>query len=263
MPNLTSVGVVSGVPNSGTGTVSTIDALMALVGEVQASPTSLTLLDRLKTLNTSKVEDAAHSSGDTGTYILAVRSDAPAASGDTNGDYSNININANGQVYVESGDITNPTSTLTRPADTNAYVAGDLLASSTTAGSIVVPTITVTRFAAGAFRAAGFRLVTNKTSGMDLIGLRVRLWSTAPTFTNGDNGVYAVATGAAGYLGKVDFILEQLGDGAVALSAPAEVAELLGKLASGTTIAWDLQTLNDFTPASGQTFILTAFIERK
>lgn len=50
MPNLTSVGISSGVPNSGTGTVSTIDALMAIVGEVQASPTSNTALDRLKTL---------------------------------------------------------------------------------------------------------------------------------------------------------------------------------------------------------------------
>lgn len=31
MPNLTSVGITNGVPNSGTGTVSTIDALMAQI----------------------------------------------------------------------------------------------------------------------------------------------------------------------------------------------------------------------------------------
>jgi hypothetical protein len=55
MPNLTSVGIASGVPNSGTGTVSTLDAVMALLGEVQASPTSNTALDRLKTLHTDLV----------------------------------------------------------------------------------------------------------------------------------------------------------------------------------------------------------------
>lgn len=70
MPNLTSVGVASGVPNSGTGTVSTIDALMALIGEVQASPTSLTLLDRLKTIaadiEAGTVGTVAHDAADSG-----------------------------------------------------------------------------------------------------------------------------------------------------------------------------------------------------
>lgn len=53
MPNLTSVTVTAGVPTAGTGTVSTIDALMAVIGEVQASPTANTALDRLKAINTS------------------------------------------------------------------------------------------------------------------------------------------------------------------------------------------------------------------
>ncbi len=53
MPNVTSVGITSGVPTSGTGTVSTLDAVMALVGEVQASPTSNTLLERTKAITTA------------------------------------------------------------------------------------------------------------------------------------------------------------------------------------------------------------------
>ncbi len=40
MPNLTSVGVASGVPNSGTGTVSTLDALMADGGQVTLGATT-------------------------------------------------------------------------------------------------------------------------------------------------------------------------------------------------------------------------------
>src|SRR4051812_15077088 len=76
MPNLTSVGVASGVPNSGTGTVSTIDALMALVGEVQASPTALTLLDRLKTIAT-----AVAAATPAGTNLIGATSPAAAATG--------------------------------------------------------------------------------------------------------------------------------------------------------------------------------------
>src|SRR5690242_11771933 len=40
------------------------------------------------------------------------------------------------------GAITNPTSTLTRPANATAYAANQLIASSTTAGSVVVPSFT-------------------------------------------------------------------------------------------------------------------------
>lgn len=52
MAHITTVDVTNGVPTAGTGTVYTIDALMALIGEVQASPTSNTALDRLKALLT-------------------------------------------------------------------------------------------------------------------------------------------------------------------------------------------------------------------
>lgn len=42
MSNLTSVGIASGVPNSGTGTVSTIDALMALFGALADAKSTAT-----------------------------------------------------------------------------------------------------------------------------------------------------------------------------------------------------------------------------
>lgn len=322
MSNLTSVGIASGVPNSGTGTVSTIDALMADGGQVTlgskadakstaTDTTSITAMQVLKQISASvqappsqavtqatgtnlhtvidsgtvttvstvssvsavvagtgatnlgKAEDAAHTTGDTGVFALALRTDTPATSAGTTGDYAALNTDANGLLYVATSDYTNPTSTLTRVSDANAYLAQDLVATSTTAGSVVVPTITASRFSAGAFRVSGLRLSTNKTSGMDTIQLKVRLWTTAPTYTNGDNGVYAVATGAAGYVGSAIFALEQWADGAVAVSPPNELAEFLGALASGTTLAWDVQTLNAFTPASAQTFTLTLFNERK
>lgn len=60
MPNATSVTLVNGVPTAPSGTVSTIDALMALIGEVQASPTANTALDRLKAILTQLSTGGVH-----------------------------------------------------------------------------------------------------------------------------------------------------------------------------------------------------------
>ena len=51
---------------------------------------------------------------------------------------------------LNSGAITNPTSVLTRPANTTAYASGQLIASSTTAGSIVVRSFAIATSAGGA-----------------------------------------------------------------------------------------------------------------
>ena len=151
----------------------------------------------------------------------------------------------------------NPTSTLTRPNNTTAYSINDLIASNTTAGSIVVPTVTVTRFAASGGKITGVCLTTPQTSGLDLVQIRIRFWRTAPTYTNGDNGAYAVATGASGYLGKAEVTLEQFGDGATGCAPIYERSDLRIKLASGSTIGWDMQVLTAFTPSANQTFTMT------
>ena len=150
--------------------------------------------------------------------------------------------------------LTNPTSVLTRPADTTAYAVGDLIASSTTAGSVAVPSFTV---AAGAAITA-LRLVTNKTTGWSAVAISVNLWTAAPTFTNGDNGAYAVATGAAGYIGTFLFSLIQFGDGASARATVNLGGVVWEKLASGLLVYWDMTINTAATPSSAQTFTLTA-----
>lgn len=45
-------------------------------------------------------EDAAHSSGDTGLHMLAVRQDTLAASTSADGDYSSLKVDADGELYV-------------------------------------------------------------------------------------------------------------------------------------------------------------------
>lgn len=50
--------------------------------------------------NLGKAEDAAHNSGDTGVYVLAVRDDALAAHSGTDGDYESLHTDASGGLYV-------------------------------------------------------------------------------------------------------------------------------------------------------------------
>lgn len=157
-------------------------------------------------------------------------------------------------LYV--GAIANPTAVYTRPSDTTAYAANDLVSNNTTAGLVVVQSFTATRVAAGSVSIPKIVLLSNHTTGLSGIGFAARLWSAAPTYTNGDNGAYAVATGAANFLGKYTGTFEQFADGAVAELIPVAGSFGAFKLASGSVIYVDLQTLAVFTPQSEKTFTL-------
>ena len=68
-----------------------------------------------------KAEDAAHSSGDEGIVMLAVRRDTAAVGSGTDGDYSTVNVNASGRVY------TSATVDAALPAGTNNIGDVDVL----------------------------------------------------------------------------------------------------------------------------------------
>lgn len=51
---------------------------------------------------TQYAEDVAHTTGDTGTVALAVRRDTAAVGSGTDGDYSTLNVNSSGRLYVEA-----------------------------------------------------------------------------------------------------------------------------------------------------------------
>lgn len=74
-----------------------------------------------------KAEDAVHSSGDTGVMALGVRQDTPAVLCPA-GDYHPFTVDAYGRMQVGAGkNIAVITTSLTRPADTTAYTAGDAI----------------------------------------------------------------------------------------------------------------------------------------
>ena len=153
--------------------------------------------------------------------------------------------------------ITNPTSTLTRPANTTAYVANAIIASNTSGASVVVPSFAIQNSAGGA-SIPRLRLSTNVTTGWSGVVININLWTAAPTYTNGDNGSYVVATGAASYLGQFSVSLNQFADGASGIAISSSGNPVNVRLGSGTAIYWDMQITGTATPISGQTFTLTA-----
>lgn len=157
----------------------------------------------------------------------------------------------------------NPSSVLTRPADTTAYSANDLVASSTIAGSVTVPSFTATPNTGGSGSITKLRLYTNRITGMAGVQLLIELWVAAPTFNNGDNGAYSVHTGAASFLGRFTVTsMVQVDDGAYGVALPDLGNAVDFVLASSPSVFWTLETLSAFTPASAQTFTLVPEIRQ-
>lgn len=151
-----------------------------------------------------------------------------------------------------------PSSTLTRTADTNAYAAGDLVANTTTAGSVVVPSFQLSGVGGRRFYIPRIRLGTDKTSGMGSIGFTVRLWKAAPTYSNGDNGAYVPATNEDELIDEFTILsFLQGAAGAIAIGAP-RIGDGSQFYLPGTStdVYWDLEIESSLTPASAQTFTI-------
>lgn len=73
-------------------------------------------------INAEKAEDAAHSSGDTGNYVLAVRQDTLASSTSTDGDYASFKVDSVGSLYTKD---TDATALLTTIDTDTGVIAGD------------------------------------------------------------------------------------------------------------------------------------------
>jgi hypothetical protein len=167
-----------------------------------------------------------------------------------------------------SGSTTNPTSTLTLPATTTAYTAGQLACTSATAGTcntaLASTTFAIANSAGGA-SISRLRLSTNDTTSTAWAGqtIQIDLWTAAPTFTNGDRGTWLPATGSASHLATFacTFPTPVWGDG---LGTECQLSVGTGnsanaKLGSGTSIFWSLDALtgSGVTGAS-KVFTLTA-----
>lgn len=85
-----------------------------------------------------KAEDSAHTSGDIGTYVLAVRQDTLAASTSTDGDYTSLKTSAAGALYINLAE-SSATITTSDAALANTAIAAntETLAVADTAQAVV------------------------------------------------------------------------------------------------------------------------------
>jgi len=158
--------------------------------------------------------------------------------------------------------ITTPKDSFTRPADTTPYGDGDLVANSTTAGSVTALSFSVNGTAAsGMVRRVRVYKSTNTATAATF---SVHLFTSEPTVANGDNGAFSVATNLDTWLGKV----------AVDMSSGAEAHASAGisQVSAATAIGFKLPTANSplyalveaagtYTPGSAEVFTVTLEIE--
>jgi hypothetical protein len=147
-------------------------------------------------------------------------------------------------------------SVMTRPADATAYASGDLVANSTTAGSVAPLSFAIARVAAGSGMIRRARIKKSGT-GVTNASFRLHLYAASPTPANGDNGAWST-DGAANYLGALDVTVDKaFTDGAVGNGAPVVGSEINFALASGQTIYGLLEARGAYTPGNTETFVVT------
>jgi hypothetical protein len=147
-------------------------------------------------------------------------------------------------------------ASFTRPADTTQYAAGDLVANSTTAGSVTPLSFALSNNAGGTVKVRRVRIGKTDT---DLTGasFRAHFYTASPVAANGDNGAYATTQHAA-YLGSVDVVVglslttDDVGWGAATIGA-----EPAARVDASATLYALLEARGTYTPASAEVFTVT------
>jgi hypothetical protein len=98
-----------------------------------------------------------------------------------------------------------PSVSFVRPNNITAYASGQLVANSTTAGSVIPLTFTVRNENIGSIvRRVRMRKSSTGVSGSSF---RVHFYSALPTVTNGDGGVWLSTI--SGYIGSFDVTIDK------------------------------------------------------
>lgn len=171
--------VTTSQPTYTTGTTAPFS--ISTSGALRVNVTSITAGTGATSLG--KAEDAAHTTGDTGVFSLAVRNDADAVVTSTDGDYSQISVDSAGRVKGVS-----PNLELAQ-ASTTAGQLGPLMqaaVSSATPSYTNAQTSPLSLTTNGALRSA----VTSVTAGTGATSLGK---AEDAAHTTGDTGVYMLA----------------------------------------------------------------------
>lgn len=152
--------------------------------------------------------------------------------------------------------------TFQRPADATPYVSGDLIANSTTAGSVIIPNFTGVTIAGAA--GSGEVLSVSVISSFSVAQtIRIHLYhTTAPTVANGDNGAAQVSNpNADQYIGYVDVAVPA---SVINAGGPAATTQcvLPYKMASGNKIYAVLESQSAFVPGNAAFYSIVVRVRR-
>ncbi len=155
-------------------------------------------------------------------------------------------------------------ATFDRPSDTTQYSANDLVANSTTAGSVSPLSFTIGTGEGRGIKIVGGKLQKSATTTTSS-SMILHLYTSSPTVANGDNGAFSTDT--AGYLGKITFpTMTAFTDDALATMDAGAVSggfnAINAYLGSTSVIYGLLQAVATYTPASAETFTATLYIEQ-
>lgn len=154
-------------------------------------------------------------------------------------------------------------ATITRPADTTAYAAKDVVSNSTSA-PVVLTFSGMARANAGTGTIVRARLMTSQKTNVALY--RLHLFHTAPTVI-ADNSPYTLLyANAANRIGSIDFPALSTEDSTNSTAAASMRPSYDGSYnapnlwykckSDGTSLYGVLETLSAFTPDSAQTFFI-------
>ena len=189
-----------------------------------------------------------------GTELTSLNSKTPALqSGAVPVGDNSSSLTVDGKAYRSS-------VTITRPSNTTAYAAGDVIGvadggTPANAGSAVIQ-LTNVGPGGGYVLVQSVRLLIGNTSVPSGMGaFRLHLYTAAPTAIL-DNAAFGLAGGeVSSYVGYVDLQTPQ--DFGSVLFAQADYVGTLVNLASASTTLWaELETRGAYTPASGTTYDL-------
>jgi len=139
----------------------------------------------------------------------------------------------------------------TRPANTTAYASADLVANNTTAGSVTPLSWTVGRSSPGRCWITAARLKKSNTSTTNA-SFRLHLFTSSPTVTNGDNGVFTL--NEQNHIGTIDLTaLFAFSDSALAYGA-ANYGPIAVDLSGSQTLYGLLEARAAYTPGSSEVF---------
>ena len=164
-----------------------------------------------------------------------------------------IACDADGRM-LNVGGATVVSTTVTRPADTNVYAFGDLVANNTVVGSVVYPYVTAGRTGLGVSSLTRVRM-SKTSSNISNAAFRIHIYANQPTgLANGDNGVFQ--TNVNNYVGRADIVMDTSFANGAWGSTDLSFAPFMVATPANARMYFLIEARNAYTPISGEVFTL-------